>query len=741
MFENLLRTKLALPPVRPDLVSRQHLIERLNQSLQFGRKFTLVSAPAGFGKTTLVSSWAQQAKQPVSWLSLEESDNDLHRFLTYLVAALQTADRRIGDGLMATIQAPEAIASERILTILLNQLSELPEQVILILDDYHVITAGPIDTAITFLLDHLSPQLHLVMLTRADPPFPLPRMRARGELLEIRVRDLRFSEDEAVLFLRNSLGIDLPEDDVQTLQVRTEGWIAGLQLAALAIHGRDDPGAVIATFGSGHQYIVDYLIEEVVNRQPEILRQFLLQTAILDRLNGSLCDALTGRSDGEVTLDRAAKNNLFVSPLGGAYGWYRYHHLFAEVMCNRLQRFYAEEIPGLHLRAAEWFRNQALYDEAVKHALAANNYQMVADIVESQDRRLLHQGQLSTLLGWLEKLPVELVQQRPRLSVDSAWVYLLIGVMDRLEDHLVAAEKNLDLLDHPDELRGQIAAIRGYAAARQGDLDQALVQSHKALGLLSSDDFSVRCVVAFVLGGVYYQQQDIPRAQNYLREASQLGQKAGNIHLAVAALSYGGDILRQQGRLSEAEQAYIQALQLGSDRRGQPLPITAGVQHNLAEIRLAEKDLASARKLAMIGLELGEKWANTESQIACFMILAQIEHLEEHPVEARTFLEKAQRLAAAYPPPPHRDEKLKSLEKVIFVAPGGSTDQGLLDPLSERELEVLRLFAAGLSNQEVADKLVISLGTVKAHSSNIYRKLEVRNRAQAIIRAGELNLL
>jgi LuxR family maltose regulon positive regulatory protein len=741
MSETLLRTKLFIPPPRLGLVPRPHLIKRLNQGIQAGHKFTLVSAPAGFGKTTLVSSWTQQMEQSIAWLSLEASDNELIRFLSYFVAALQTIDRNIGEGILAAFQSSEVVSIEMVLTTLLNEMTEFTNQVILILDDYHVIDSQPIDGAISFLLDHLSPKMHLVMLTRADPRFPLPRMRARGELTEIRVRDLRFSVTEAEKFLRTMLGSDLSTDNVHALQMRTEGWIAGLQMAALAIKGRDDPSDVIAAFGSGHQYIMDYLIEEVLDRQPETLRTFLQQTSILSRLNGSLCDALTGRSDGDDTLDWCERANLFVSPLAGEFRWYRYHALFANVMTNRLLRLHPDQVPELHLRAAAWFRQNNLFDDAVKHALAANDYQLAADIVENQAEDMIKLGHLSTLLGWLEALPAAMVHQRPRLGVDSAWVYLLIGKLERIEAYLTSAEKNLEDQGDPDELRGQIAAIRAYAAARMGQLEQAIDLARAAFELLAEDDLTVRSVVAFVLGGVYNLRQDTARALAALEEAAQLGEQAGNIHLTIAALSAIGDVQRSKGNLAESEKVYYKALQLGSGPGGQPLPITAGIHSNVAELRLAQKDFVSARHFALIGLELAKKMVNAEGQILCYLTLAQVEHLEGNPDEARIILDKAKRLAATNQLPASRQEQIEACEKTLSATPVGRVAQGLLDPLSERELEVLVLFAAGLSNQEIAEKLIISVGTVKAHSSNIYRKLDVSNRAQAIIRAGELKLL
>ncbi len=660
--------------------------------------------------------------------------------MSYLIAALQNVQDGLGQDSSAVMQGAQNPLDTTIVSLLINELSAVPHDFALVLEDYHVIGLHEIHQMMAFVLEHLPPKMHLVLLTRADPLFPLARLRARGELFEIREKDLRFSFDDTAVFLRDIAGLNLSVQNVQVLQDRTEGWITGLQLAALSLQGRENPADLIHAFGGGHDYIVDYLIEEVLERQPDNLKIFLLQTSILSRLNGSLCEALTGQSDGEATLEHFEKANLFIVPLGDDYHWYRYHHLFAAVMTSRLRRLHPDQILDLHLRAANWFRHHDLFDEAIKHALAANDYQMVAEIVEGQARDLLHLGKLSTLLGWLGKLPPEIVNAHPVLSVDSAWVYLLIGELGPIEDYLASAEKNLDTLDDPDDLRGQIAAIRAYSAARQGQLDKAIDQAHVALELLPKDDFSVRCVVVFVLGEVYHFRQEMSRALVYLREASQLGEQTGNIHLAVAALSAIGDILGSQGHLAESEKAYYQALQRGSGRSGQPLPFTAGVHSNLAELHLAQRDLIGARKLAATGLELGKQWVNAESQVVCYLTLAQIEHLEGKPAEARTALEKAKRLAATNQLPPGREDQIKACETAILSVPTGGYNQGLLDPLSERELEVLGLFAEGLANQEVADRLFLSLGTVKAHSSNIYRKLDVRNRAQAIIRAGELEL-
>jgi len=679
---------------------------------------------------------------PAAWVSLDKGDNDPVRFLSYLIAAFQNVQDGLGDDTGALLQGVQNPTDESILSVLVNELSSVSQDFALILEDYHIIELQEIHHMMVFLLEHIPPQMHLVILTRSDPPFPLARLRARGELTEIRAKELRFSHDEATTLLRDMVGSHVSDDDIQILLNRTEGWVTGLQLAALSIQGRKDAPEIIASFGGGHEYIIDYLIEEVLELQPDKLKTFLVQTSILGRMNGPLCDALTGQSDGEATLEHLEKANLFVTLLGGEQRWYRYHHLFSDVLTNRLQRYYPDRVRELHLRAAMWFEQSHLFSEAIEHALSANDYQMAAEIVESQAVNLLKLGNISTLMNWLTSLPPEVVNTHPWLGIDSAWVYLLIGKLENIETFLVSAEKDLEREDNPDELRGHIAAIRSYAAGQMGKPDQALEQAELAFRLLPKDDLTVRCVVAFVLGGVHFLRQDFPSAITAMKEASQLGSQAGNIHVAVSALRAAGDVSKLQGNLAEAEKDFHQALQLGTGRSGQPLPITANVYSSLAEIRLAQKDLVSARQLALSGLELGEKWLNPDSQISCFLVLAQIEHLQGEPAEANEALEKAKRLAATYQAAATTEEQIKACEKAIFTSPLGVGNQGMLiEPISDRELEVLRLFAEGLSNQEIADKLIISLGTVKAHSSNIYRKLDVRNRAQAVITAQELKLL
>jgi len=738
----LIKTKLLIPIPRRGLVVRSALLDELSRGLT--GKFTLISASSGYGKTTLMAEWLSTRGKdfPVAWVSLDEGDNDPARFLSYLLAAFQNIQDGLGADTGAMLQGAQNPLDESILSVLLNELSIFPHDFMLVLEDYHVIETSEIHHMIAFLLEHMPLKMHLVMLTRSDPPFPLARYRARMELSEIRIKDLRFSSNEASTFLNEIERLGLSDEAIHILLNRTEGWITGLQLAALSIQGNEDPSGIISTLGDGHGYIVDYLIEEVLERQPDDLKMFLLQTSILNRMNGALCEALTKQPDGEATLEQLEKANLFISPLRDGEYWYRYHHLFADVMKKRLQRFHPEQITELHSRAAKWFYQHNQLTEAIDHALSANNNVYAAELVEASATEMLRAGNMATLLGWLNKLPQEIIVQRPLLSIFSAWVFLLIGRQNRIEYLLTSSEEKLPPEPEAGNLHGNIAAIRSYAAAQSGEFDDAIHQANRALKLLPEDDYPNRAVVMFVLGGVYFMQQDISRALASMKEASQLGERAGNIHVAVQSLAALGGILLNDGKLEEAEKVFIQTVHLGTGRNGHPLPITAGAIVGFARIHLARKDLPNARKSAFDGLELAKKWVNVDGQVSSYLVLAQIAQLEGNLDDAVINLKNAKQLAATHQITPPLDEQIVEVEKAIFNPSVVNGNQNLLiDPLTERELEILALFAEGLSNQEIADKLIISLGTVKAHSSNIYRKLDVRNRAQAVIKARELNLL
>lgn len=737
----LITTKLYIPKPRQGLISRPVLLQCLSEGL--AGKLTLISASSGYGKTTLMAEWYTERGHdtPIAWVSLDNGDNDPVRFLSYLIAALQNVQDGLGQDVSTVLQGSQNPLDPAILSLLINELSTVPNDFALVLEDYHEIEMRELHQMMVFILEHLPPKMHLVILTRSDPPFPLARLRARGELKEIRAKDLRFSLDDATSLFRDMVGMNLSEEHVRILTNRTEGWVTGLQLAALSIQGQENPSELVSAFGSGQGYIVDYLIEEVLNRQTKSLKLFLLQTSILHRLNGSLCNALTGLSDGEDTLDWLMEANLFVSSLGGEYRWYRYHRLFADVMYNRLQRLYPEQIPDLYLQAAKWFEQNNLITEAVEYALSADDLELASRLVKSNSGDLLRNGNIPTLLGWFKKLPEEIIKESPHLSIDRAWALLLAGNNDHIENYIAAAEDRAKTLNQFNELRGDFAAIRAYAASRKGDMEQAKDQAHKALEWLSKDDLTLHSVMAFVLGGIYYMHEDIPNALAAMQEASKAGEQAGNINVAVSALSAVGGLLVRQGKLVEAEKTYDRALKLGTGRSGQRLPIVSSVYAGLARLHLARKDFITARQFAQTGIELGEQWFNVDSQLGGYLTLAQVAHLEGNSNEAQSMLEKAKQLFATHTLTPDVSQHIADCEAFLHTSLSDHDTQGtMIDPLSVRELEVLSLFAEGFSNQEVAEKLIISLGTVKAHSSNIYRKLNVRNRAQAVISARELEL-
>ncbi|MFN2168528.1 MAG: AAA family ATPase, partial [Anaerolineae bacterium] len=388
---SILQTKLFVPPIRPELVSRPRLIERLNTGQD--RKLTLLSAPAGFGKTTLLSEWVTQSQGQTAWLSLDKEDNDEVRFWTVVIAAIQTIQDSLGRDAMQLLHAPQPPATQVILTKLLNQVADLPRGIVLVLDDYHLISEPAIHEGLSFLLEHQPPQLHVAISTRADPPLPTHRLRARGQLTELRAGDLRFTADEAAAFLNSAMRLDLAREDVEALEARTEGWIVGLQLAALSLQGRTDASQFIAAFSGSHHYVLEYLAEEVVHRQPEPVQRFLMQTSILDSLCGPLCNALTGQSDGEAMLAHLRQRNLFILPLDDEHRWFRYHHLFADLLGNLLRKEWPPElIRAIHLRACEWYAQNGLAAEAVSHALAARDFHRTAQLIEDHSLAMVTRG-------------------------------------------------------------------------------------------------------------------------------------------------------------------------------------------------------------------------------------------------------------------------------------------------------------------------------------------------------------
>jgi LuxR family maltose regulon positive regulatory protein len=478
----LLTTKLCIPPVRPGLVSRPQLVERLNEGLN--RKLTLVSAPAGFGKTTLVTEWLNNAERPFTWLSLDEGDNDPVRFLTYLVAALQKIDPAIGQAAQAMLGAPQPPPPEPLLTSLINDVAATSRPFVLILDDYHLIHTLSIHQQLGFLLEHQPPPqrgMHVVIAAREDPPLPLPRWRARGQTVEIRQTELRFTEKETTDFLRRVMRLKLSSADVDALQRRTEGWIAGLQLVALSLQSCDDAHQLVQSFTGSHRYILDYLIEEVFQRQPAGVQDFLLKTSILDRFSAPLCDAVRGASRGGIERDDShqvlltlEQGNLFIVPLDESRQWYRYHRLFADLLRHRLQmREPASTVSSLHQRASQWYQAKGYVADAVHHALAGSDWERAANLIHAASETMLKRGEVTTLLRWYQALPDAEVRARPRLCLEYSWALILTGQIEAADSYLGQAEAVAqDEADRDGQaasgdqtvLLGEIVAAQAYVA-------------------------------------------------------------------------------------------------------------------------------------------------------------------------------------------------------------------------------------------------------------------------------------
>jgi len=512
----LLATKLYIPPPRPKIVPRPRLIERLNAGCAQGCRLTLISAPAGFGKTTLVSEWIASCGMPVAWLSLDEGDNDPARFISYLVKALQTIRAGIGEGLLAALQSPQPLQIETILTTLLNEISTIPENFLLVLDDYHSIDSQPVDQSLAFLIEHQPPQMHLLIATREDPDLPLARLRARGQLTELRLADLRFTSAEAAEFLNQRMGLNLSAEDVTALETRTEGWIAGLQLAAISMQAHQDAAGFIQSFTGSHRFVMDYLLEEVLHQQPERFQAFLLRTSILDRMCGPLCDAvlLDPSIPSQATLEYLERANLFIVPQDNERRWYRYHQLFGDLLRKRLgQSLTPAGIAELHIHASQWYENNDLMLEAFKHAAAANDVDRAGRLMESTKMPIHLRGTATAILDWLESLSKTVLDVRPTLWWMQAAMLLVIGQVTGVEEKLQATEAALALAALPGagldettrDLIGRIAAARANVAQAQAQIETILVQGQRALEYLHPDNLAERSMAVRSMGFAYYQ--------------------------------------------------------------------------------------------------------------------------------------------------------------------------------------------------------------------------------------------
>jgi len=884
----ILATKLYIPPSRSNIVLRPRLIERLNRGLEHTSGVTLISAPAGFGKTTLVSEWITACKRPAAWLSLDEGDNDPTRFLSYLVAALQKIMGNIGKGVLDALHASQLQPPpiESILTDLLNEITTTPDNFILVLDDYHVIDSKSIDHAINFLLEHQPPQVHLVIITREDPDLPLARLRAQGKMTELRAMDLRFTAAECAEFLNHIMSLNLRAEDIAALETRTEGWIAGLQLAAISMQGHPDAASFIQSFTGSHHFVMDYLVEEVLQQQSASVQMFLLRTSILDRLCGPLCDAVLRDSttSGQETLEYLERANLFIIPLDNERHWYRYHHLFADLLRQRLQQSYAsslEDMQGrvheLHIRASQWFEDNDLAIEAFRHAAAANDIERAERLIDGKGIPLHFSGGVAPILRWLESLPPAVMNARPSLWWRHAAMLLINGQTAGVAEKLQSAEKALSVIlqgAEPDDnvrgLIGQIAAATATLALTRYDVDAMISQSHRALEYLHPGNLFTRATANWTLGYAYLLRGERVAARLAFTESISLSQEAGAVFSLILATIGLGNVQELDNELYAAAETYQRVLQWVGDKPQQIIgeaylglarifyewnDLDAAQQHGEQSLKLArqyesviDRFLISEVFLARLKLAQGDveratsilaqadqsarqqNFVHRIPEIAAVQILTLIRqgnlsaaahlvhahklpisqarlHLaQEKPAEALAVLDlwsqhiesmgwKDERLkvlllqAIGYEALGEKDKALQLLGSALALAePGGfirifvdegapmarllskmkgddsrmqeyirkllaaakkqedtlassPVDQPLVEPLSQREIEVLQLIAQGLSNDEIGKQLFLALDTVKGHNRRIYDKLQVQRRTEAVARARELGLL
>jgi LuxR family maltose regulon positive regulatory protein len=873
MTEILLHTKISVPSKRSMAVTRSRLLEQANEGLaqgsEFLRKLTLVSAPAGYGKTTMVSEWLRGVNMPSAWLSLDESDNDPSRFMAYVIAAIQSIQPSFGESLQAMVQSPQRPPSEVILTVLLNELATLPDLLILVLDDYHAINNLAIHQQISFLLEHLTPRTHLVLITREDPLIPISRLRARNQVLEIRQDDLRFTVAEISDFMSRVMQLELTFDDIVALERRTEGWIVGLQLVALSLHNTRDKSSFIQAFTGSNRYILDYLIEEVFNRQPVDVRSFLLETAILDRLSGPLCDAVTHRSGCRELLERLDQANMFIVPLDQSRTWYRYHRLFSELLRHQ-QHLLGQPMDEaiIHQRASQWFESEGYLPEAIQHSLAAQDWLKAVQLINLVNDRMFKQGEIVTLIGWLEKLPKQLILSQFDLCMMYAWALLLAGKYLLSEPVLEQAER----LAQPGSVSlGQVATAQAYLARCVADSPRVIETSRLALSLLPETDITNRSNLLMNLGLVYWHEGHLEEAEPALVEAQENAVRSGNWYAQLTSELFLARTIASRGAIREAASKYPSIIE-----RGPQVPIAALAYFDLGSLHYEWNELEKAEIYLQQGLDLSRNMGMAEFQTAglilqaylllarqdwsaasnvmdqactlarefsllirtrCAACQAQValatgdlklaaqwleqasESVDSHPFYRFSGLilprlliaqgrvkEAAEQLSIRYATASRDgwgyaliairvwqamaadslDSALDYLADSIHMAePEGyirtfvdagiglipllrdisqhgvapeyvgwilssmgtrtpvlrSTRSVLVEPLSEREIEVLRLVTAGLSNREIAGKLFISPGTAKTHVHNLYGKLGVRNRIEAARRAKELSLV
>ena len=771
MTATLLQTKLYRPTPRPDLVPRRRLLQQILAGLwtgqAFARRLTLVAAPAGFGKTTLILAcglWPLDPAQPnlaienlkSGWLSLDEADNDPVRFLRYVIAALQSALPEVGRAALALLETGAPPALEEALAGLINEIAAAGCPVILTLDDYHVIHHAGIELLLTFLLDHQPPNLHLIIASRSDPALPLARLRASGQLLELRARDLRFTAEETAAFFTQTMGLTLRPEWISALEQRTEGWIAGLQLAALSMQGREDAQTFMQDFTGSQHFVLEYLVEEVLQRQSEAMQQFLLETSILQRMCAPLCNAVTGSAESEQTLADLNRRNLFIVPLDSEHYWFRYHHLFAEFLKSHLRRTRPGDVPVLHRRAAEWFQANNHPEEALHHAFAIPDYPYVSRLVVDNWRRVYHLGRLDTAVQWLESLPGDLLRRSPALGVAYCWTLFIRGDYERIGAYLDDITQAFDRMvaagelpvEHPEYniILHQVILLRAVVMRHHGDVAGAIQEVERLLPTVADLRQTLGQTVVDMgytacysqMGYTYVAANDLERAADYLSRVSPHARGCGNLFALAHATMEWARISLAQGRVEQAEAICRHELALMEQPAYADAPAFCLIQLALADVLRVKGTWDEAESLLRQGLETARRSGHAYYLAQGYLIAARLHHAQGKPAQGQEAVHEAEQIAAAI----HNrflDDGISQTRQAL--AGKSSPAQPLIEPLSERELGVLRLICAGKSNQEIADELFLALNTVKRHANNLYGKLGVSRRAQAIIEARRLGLV
>jgi LuxR family maltose regulon positive regulatory protein len=663
----LLKTKLYIPAPPAGRVRRPALMERLAEVER--KALTIISAPAGFGKTTLLAEWIAQTPLPVAWLSLDNGDNDPYRFLAYIIAALESVHEDVGLEAQQLMQSPQTVPAHIILASLINNLGKVTEPYVLAMDDYQFITETAVHEVLTYLLDHLPVNLHLLIATRADPPLHLGRLRAHSQMLELRIQDLRFSFEETTEFLNRVMRLGLSMEDIEALEARTEGWIVGLKMAALSLEGRADSSDFIRAFSGSHRYVLDYLLEEVLKRQPAHIQTFLLETSILEKLNSSLCDALIENgelrtansqplSSSQAILEYLEKSNLFLIPQDENKQWYRYHHLFADLLRSRLQQFSTERAVALQLQACRWYETEGLILDAIGHAMNAKDFQHAADLVEKMAYYSISGTDYATIQNWIDRIPENLVSSHPWVCIAQVYISIARGKLDKAEGWLVKAEAIARRLQEEEdthqveEIQNNLTILRAYTAFFAGDLASAINLGRSLLEKQQSMRTSLRGQLYQALGEFYLTVGEFEKSTPFLREAMVLGKQTPNLFLFTISTFRLGGLLKSQGKLLEAEKVYQENLKHLHEAGLRDSSLMGKSEIGLGDIIRERGDLITAEKILLQGLRHSQLQEQPYDLVFAYLYLSQLEHEKGNVQRALELLEQADKLFQIYSIPP-----------------------------------------------------------------------------------------